>query len=141
MKRIVVMVVIILFSMSLSGQQTEPERQLVKQDYLLKSKNQKTVGWVLLGSGAAMFFTGIIVGSSNSSDNPNEWFGPNFETGATILLGGIVAGLASIPFFISSASNARKAAIISFNNQKILLPQYGRTAVITQPSVMLKIRI
>ena len=55
------------------------------------------------------------------------------------MIAGAATALGSIPFFISSAKNARRAAAISFNNQKILFPQQNTFVLKTQPTVTLKI--
>lgn len=64
----------------------------------------------------------------------------NASSGAAILLlGGIGTALGSIPFFISSAKNKRKAASIAICNQNIFLPLQNSFALNTQPTVTLKI--
>lgn len=114
-----------------------------KAYYLNKSKNQKTVGYVLAGSGAALIISGIIAGSGeDNNQDPNELdFGPDFEVGMWLLGGGIVVGLASIPFFISSSNNARKAAIIGISYQELKLPRSGGEVTVLQPAISLKVRL
>lgn len=109
-KKIVFSLLVITLGITVSGQQPEPVNKMTRQDYLQKSKNQKTTGWILLGGGTAMAVVGAIVfGQSDwlSEDDPNT------DLGGFLFVGGIVADLVSIPFFISSSSNARKAAAIS----------------------------
>ena len=136
MKKMILAFTIILFTAATISQTPAPS----KEYYLQKSKNQKTTGWVLLGGGTAMAVVGIILASS---DNPEsgDIYGPNFESGSLLLVAGLAADLISIPFFISSANNARKAANISFNHQKILYPQPGNFVVKSQPSITIRIRI
>lgn len=74
------------------------DTSLSKSDYLLKSKNQKTVAWVLLGGGTALFVAGVLIGSDTDE---GEWFGDNLEKGAIVAAVGAGALLGSIPFFIS----------------------------------------
>ncbi|HET9744507.1 MAG TPA: hypothetical protein VFP97_02275 [Chitinophagaceae bacterium] len=113
-----------------------------KEYYLTKSKNQKTVGYVLAGVGGALIVSGIIVGNGDNNNDPNELdFGPNFDVGLWLVGGGIASGLASIPFFISSGNNARKAATIGINHQKIKLPQLNGQETVFQPAISLKIRL
>ena len=109
--------------------------------WLNKSKNQRTTGYVLAGGGAALIISGIIVGNGDDNNNdPNELdFGPNFDVGIWLLGGGLVSGLASIPFFIGSTNNARKAATISINHQKIIIPQYNSQLKVVQPAISIKI--
>lgn len=134
MKKLIFLIVLSILTVN-SFSQTQ-NFNLSKEDYLQKSKNQKTVGWVLLAGGTTMAVVGIIVGNdSNMFDNNSS----DFETGAGLLVVGLVADLVSIPFFISSSSNARKAATISFGVQKIYSPQNNVLITKTQPSITLKI--
>ncbi|MBK6936002.1 MAG: hypothetical protein IPH18_03310 [Chitinophagaceae bacterium] len=96
------------------GQEATPGNQLTREDYLKKSKNQKTVAWVLLGGGAAMAVAGgIWFGESFSIDI----FGPdedNSEGAAgAVMVAGVAAMVASIPLFISSARNKGRAEKVS----------------------------
>jgi len=112
-----------------------------KDYYLTKSKNQKTVGYVLAGGGAALVISGLIVGNGDNNNDPNELdFGPNFDVGLWLVGGGIASALASIPFFISSGNNARKAATIGIGQQKIKIPQWNGQVTVLQPAISLKIR-
>ena len=111
---------------------------LSKEDYLKKSKTQKTVGWVMLGGGVAMTTIGYVIITQQVNDDPLN----AITTGqgyVVLMIAGAATALGSIPFFISSAKNARRAAAISFNNQKILFPQQNTFVLKTQPTVTLKI--
>lgn len=122
MKKVLLGVVITLSGISISAQQTEPGKQLTKQEYLDKSKRQKTTGWVLIAGGTAMAVTGAIIFEQSDFLSEDD---PETDLGGVLFAVGLVADLASIPFFISSGKNARKAATISFKNQKVLfLPQH-----------------
>ena len=66
-------------------------------------------------------------------------FGLDKSTGPVIVAAvGAGVALGSIPFFISSAKNKRRAAAISFNNQKILFPLQRFLVLKTQRAVTLK---
>ncbi|MBC6490371.1 hypothetical protein ACFSQD_08620 [Flavihumibacter stibioxidans] len=114
------------------------DTSLSKSDYLLKSKNQKTAAWVMLGGGTALFIAGVLIG--NDTDE-GEWFGDNLEKG--IIVAGVGAGLAlgSIPFFISSAMNKRRAAGLSIIHQKIMVPDQKSFKVARQPALSLTVRL
>ncbi|MDX1828995.1 MAG: hypothetical protein R3342_05555 [Lutibacter sp.] len=134
MKRLIFLIVLSILTVN-SFSQTQ-DFKLSKADYLQKSKNQKTVGWVLLAGGTTMAVVGVIVGNNSSLfDNNNS----DFETGAFLLVGGLITDLVSIPFFISSSSNARKAATISVQIQKIYLPQNNMILTKAHPTITLKI--
>jgi len=108
---------------------------LSKDDYLQKSKNQNTTGWVLLAGGTTM----AVVGLASFSDSYDYGSDTSTDIFGFMILGGILADLVSIPFFISSAKNARMAASISFKPQKILLAQHNNFTA--KPQVSLTLRI
>ena len=107
-----------------------------KQMLLEKSKSQKTAGWILLAGGAALGVTGAVVFAN--SDFLSESDG-NTDLGGFMMLGGSVAMLVSIPMFISSANNARKAATLTIGTQKLLIPHADKTALQLQPTIGLRI--
>ena len=74
---------------------------VVQTDYLQKSKNHKTAGWILLGGGSALLITGIMSGKNTSIDN--------WDTLGLIIIAGGGAVFGSIPLFVTSAINKRKA--------------------------------
>lgn len=73
--------------------------------YLKKHKTQKTIGWICLGSGAAMIFGGIAINSTEGWGEGNQYNG----LWLSVLGSGVV--LTSVPLFISSGSNKRKAEL------------------------------
>jgi len=77
---------------SLYAQQTAP----MKEELLLRSKHQKTAGFVLLGAGVLLFAIAA----------PGE---VSFDEAAVLAVGGGAAILGSIPLFLASGRNKRKA--------------------------------
>ncbi len=113
---------------------------LSKDYYLKKSKTQKTIGWVMLGGGAAMTTVSYLLLIKQAKD---DYFNAIMtgEGYVIVMAAGAATALGSIPFFISSAKNARKAATLSFNNQNILFPQQNTFVLKTQPTLTLKIQL
>lgn len=111
-----------------------------KAFYLQKSKTQRTAGWILLGGGALLAVSGGVLFSNNFQlfNNKND---DKAATGGVLFLTGLGCSLGSIPFFISAAHNANKAATISFNTQPILLPQQNNVVVKTQAAICVKIKL
>ncbi len=103
-----------------------------KEYFLERSKKQKTTAWILLATGSAAIITGAIIDSN--IDNEVQSF-----TGGFIEVGGIICTLTSIPFFISSSKNKKRAATLTINNQKILSPLNDLFVVKRQVSVSLNI--
>lgn len=141
MKRIIFFLAFLAFTVNSFGQ-TMQNPNFSKDYYLQKSKNQKNTGWVLLGGGVVMSVAGVI-GFSNSFDIDIFSDDSSSDTATDaygfLFLGGLATSSGSIPFFIGSASNARKAATITLGNQRIFLPQQNGIALGTQPAVSLKI--
>ncbi len=115
-----------------------------KEYYQLKSKHQKTTAWIMLGGGAGLFIAGGAVSANGFFDLFSGNFNKannNVGIGGTLAIIGAGSMLGSIPFFISSGKNARKAASISFINERILLPQKNTIASKIQPTISLKISL
>ncbi|PWA09596.1 tetraspanin family protein [Flavobacterium laiguense] len=133
MKKTFIFLILLLFIIK-GFSQTTPSTPFSKEDYLEKSKTQKTTGWIFLSAGLAITTVGII-GFANTDDiydNSTDTYGALILTGPLIALG-------SIPFFISSGSNARKAATLSLNYQPIHIPNQGSLVQSSQPSLSVTI--
>lgn len=129
MKNYIFLLIIIFSSIQLKSQDLNNLSEVIKTDYLQKSKNQNTIGWVLLGGGAAA----VVMGGTwhTGESNSDQIYTDNFDTQAFLILGGAVSALASIPFFISARHNKEKAKKVSLKikieslNCKYLKPNYG----------------
>lgn len=118
MKKIVISTMLLAFAIALFGQPDTASKPVPTQtDYLKKSKTQKTVAWIFLGSGAAIFAGGLIA-HYNQLNNPDDFdkalnatFVTDEGTGVAAL-GLLVAG-GSIPLFIVSSKNKKKAQAAS----------------------------
>jgi hypothetical protein len=108
--------------------------------YLAKSTHQKKIGTILIMSGAVMI---LVAGAIGTQDQSESSFGLPPHFGEKLLLGGagVVVGLSGVPFMISGARHARKAASIGISNQTILLPSGNTFVARRQPSVSLKITL
>ncbi len=126
---------VFLITTTLLGQNTINQEHN-KDYYLQKSKDQNKTAWILLSAGTVISVVGLI-GFSSTYDlwdysNKTDIYG-------YMMLGGGLLGSASVPLFISSGKNARKAATISFNNQPILCPTQNFCVQNPQPSLLLTI--
>jgi hypothetical protein len=117
--------------------QKQSDASHVMDDYYLqKSKGQKKTALIILGSGLGIAALGGLV---YLEENSGEGFYFDF-TGAWIAIGGGCVSLFSIPFFISSGVNARKAATLTLNDQSIFIPQLNTSARTNVPSASLRIK-
>ena len=114
MKKIVLSTMLVAIAIASFGQQDTASKPVLPQtDYLAKSKRQKTAAWVFLGTGVAVF-TGGLIAHYHHANNADDFedaiesaFGYDDEM-AVAGLGLMIAG-GSIPFFIDSSKNKKKA--------------------------------
>jgi uncharacterized membrane protein YfcA len=104
MKKLGICFLSLLLTAPVFAQQTNPAQPLTRQDYLQKSKNQKKAAWILLGGGTALIVTGLLTG------NKDEASFDEASTGAIFGIAGGVCAAISIPLFIASGRNKKKAA-------------------------------
>src|SRR4030095_9966408 len=97
MKKIMIYFLMLAIPPSSFCQKTNDSVSSVQTDYLQKSKNQKTTGWILLGGGTALIGTGFIVGDGKNSSFDDAAMGAVF---AGI---GLISTISSIPLFKASA--------------------------------------
>lgn len=95
MKKITLFSLLLLLSAATFCQQTTAP-PLTKAEYLQKSKGQKTAAWILLGVGVTC---AAIAAPGNVSLNSLP----------VLIIGGGGAAIGSIPLFIASSRNKRKA--------------------------------
>jgi len=144
MKKIIVSLTALIIGMSCFCQRAD-SLQAIKTDYLRKSKNQKTAAWVLLGGGIALTVTGMIIYSNaytNAVENDPWYFGTDANpTGAVIATVGLLSSAGSIPLFIASGKNKKRALAIStsFKMEKASMVQ--RAMVVRRSYPALSIRI
>ena len=90
--------------------------------YLKQSKQQRTIGWILLGTGLTL----SIIGANQVS---NDFFDES-TGGEALLLIGNLAAIGSIPLFISAAKNKGRAEIL-LRNQNVPMTGSSGTRVLS----------
>ncbi len=88
---------------------------------LLKSKKQKTTGWILIGGGAGLTVAGFIIGQKEAIKDPLGFYSGEQTSGAALIVIGAASMVGSIPFFIASGKNKRKAELM-LKNETFLNP-------------------
>jgi hypothetical protein len=114
MKKIIILTMLLAFVAVSFGQQITPKQDWKESEYYKKSKHQKTAAWILLGSGVALI-TGGLIAHANYINNQDDLFAEFTEVSNGEVIAGIgvlVAG-GSIPFFIMSSKNKKKAKAAS----------------------------
>ena len=128
MKKILLFIMLLIMSVAAFSQETKPSPTLTKQEYIQKSKNQKTTAFILLGVGA----TAIAIAAPGNV---------SLDLLPVLVIVGGVAAIVSIPLFIASARNKRKGMSLSFKN--VPAPQIQKRSFVYQtvPSLTLKINL
>jgi hypothetical protein len=117
MIKITIFAILFVVSATSFCQQIDPNGLSMRDHYQKKSKNQKTAAWFLLGGGTAMVVAARIVAQNQIENDPfgTVLFAKNLGGSAALFAGGICAALGSIPLFVASARNKKKAAEVSLN--------------------------
>jgi hypothetical protein len=138
--KLICLALLLCFSISLFSQQTTPT---VNTDYLKKSKNQKTTAGILLGGGTAFVLIGLALFPKNYSLFGGNSSSTESQAGvsAVMILAGGGSMLASIPFFIASSKNKKKAMSMSLKNQLVPVLQGDGFANRVIPSLIVKINL
>ena len=105
MKKIIICAMILVVSAHSFGQEINPPHQLTSQDYMAKSKKQKTKGWIFLGGGATLVITSVLL-YANSVKFPGTLLGLMNLTGLGMMC-------ACLPVFTHAMQNKKKALAIS----------------------------
>ncbi|HEY5771890.1 MAG TPA: hypothetical protein VIS75_04645 [Chitinophagaceae bacterium] len=96
MKKIIIYFLMLALPAISFCQKTNDTIPVVKKDYLAKSKSQKTAAFILLGIGV----TTLTIAAVGDLDLD--------ALGAVVVVGGVTT-IASIPLFIASGKNKRRA--------------------------------
>jgi hypothetical protein len=138
MKKATISLLIICVTHFSFSQQTATDVPKVQTDYLKKSKNQKTTAWILLGGGIGLILSGGIVNAHEVYD-PNSFDRTYSTKGTPLVITGVVAMAVSIPLFISSSKNKKKAMSVTFRNE--IKPQLIKSSFVYNPVPGLTIKI
>jgi hypothetical protein len=98
------------------GQKLEPSPTLSKQDYLRKSKKQKTAAWILLGGGFVLSTTGAVIAATEVTTETVGFIISGLagvaaeepkasNTSEILLYTGLASMVGSIPLFVAASKN------------------------------------
>lgn len=140
MKALFFGLIILTIPMTLLAQQNDMSLKLDRDALIKKSKNQKTTAFMLLGGGAAAVGLGAVLFDDNFVVLGDGDDGA--VTGSVIMMvGGSLAMLGSIPFFISSANNKQKAIQLDAGFKMEGVPKNMFTRLSYYPSVGVKVKL
>ena len=156
MKKIIFCSLLLVLTITTFSQQNIPSPTLTKQEYIKKSKSQKTAAWVLLGGGFTISTIGALTSLPKAGKDigyailiiPNALTGNlqpepqnNYTAQTILLIGGLTSMLSSIPLFIASGKNKTKAMSLSFKNEPSLQLQKSSFVYRYIPSLTLKFQL
>lgn len=133
MKQAFIFILFIIVASNSFGQDSAGVVSPASIDYVQKSKHQKTAAWIMLGGGLALAVTGVAVSASN-------W---ESSAGDVLLVIGGASMIGSIPFFIASGKNKKKARSMSTGLKMEHTPSIQRASVVNRsyPAVAVNIRL
>jgi len=114
MRKLIVCTLLLLVATFGYSQEPAPSQPLTKQDYLQKSKSQKTAAFIFLGIGAGLV---AIAAPGNVS----------FDVLPVLAIGAAAATACSISLFIGSAKNKRRAMEMTSQLTMQKLPAVANT--------------
>jgi energy-converting hydrogenase Eha subunit H len=156
MKKIAPFFLLMTLSASTFSQQINPSPALTKQDYLEKSKKQKTGAWLLLSGGFVMTTIGAGLAIDDAVDETSSALVTIFSLGLVepvsddkdntavanvLFFTGLAGMIGSIPLFKAAKRNNRNGMSLSFGNQKIPSLQKCSFVYNSIPSLKLKINL
>lgn len=143
MKKVIICVMLLLMAAATFSQQNNPAPALTKQDYHKKSNSQKTMGKIFLAGGGIISGIGIGIALSNLEGlfEPGSEPPKNEKLGDVLGYSGLGIMAASIPFFISSSKNKKKARSMSFYINPAKQIKNSNMVNISIPSLSLKVNL
>src|SRR5258706_10695840 len=142
MKKIFVFTLLLILTTTTFSQQTTPSPTLTKQDYLQKSKHQKTAALIMLGGGATLFIVGGVIAAHDVVDIfSGHLQNANNETAVILSITGAAALLGSIPLFIASSKNKKKGMSLSFKNEMIPSIVNNNPVYQSVPAISLRLKL
>lgn len=140
MKKVIICGMLLIVTCTTYCQLINPAPTLTKEDYYKKSYSQKTMGKIFLGAGGLIAGIGLGITLNNVGGIFDPASPPKNEKLADILgYSGLGIMAASIPFFISSSKNKKKARSMSYTINPAIQIKKGSMVNTAIPSLSLKI--
>lgn len=115
MKKLLLILLYLIFYFDISAQQTDTLYNIEVSMLLDKAKKQKNTAWTLLGIGIGASAIGGIIFTASLEDSWDSGDGSRLAQSVILSTAGGLCMWGSLPLFIASARNKRKAAaVISF---------------------------
>ena len=145
MRKTIMCTILFLIALSSFSQSTNSQPAFTQQDYLEKSKNQGRAGLIVLAAGVGLWVTSAIIpkgevvveGFNLGIIDTNKYKNDGVKN--AFFVAGTLTVLSSIPVFISSGTNRKKAMSVSFKNENAFV-MHNQTLVNTSvPAIGMKV--
>lgn len=153
MRKMIILSLALVFTTVAFAQPAAPKNQLTERDYILKSKQQKTAAWVLVGGGSELSADGLLTvtvetinkvnGSvADASESMNSYIKKS-HGGNQSFIRGLIDKVSSIPFFIKTSNYKRSSAGIYLSMKIESRPILQQAAVtkIKYPALAVKFNL
>ena len=144
MKQIILGAMLLILANSAFSQQNNHSPVLTKQDYGGKSKHQKTVAFIFLGAGTGLITTAIFIQPFYDFSKVGSTLmmpPPDYSYKTIFFITGLASMVASIPFFINSSKNKKKATTFGFRMEKAPSALQQSFVYHSYPALSLKINL
>ena len=157
MKQVITAIVLLAMSSALFSQQNVSSRSFTKEDYLRKSKGQRTAGIILVSTGATACLIGTTVAVADAVQNTSKDISrgignaldPGSEPavkhqhsgGGVIFLSGAVASIVGIAFLSEASKNKKRALSVSFKPEQTFRLQNYNLVSRSVPALSLTINL
>lgn len=142
MKKLFVWLTLLVYATTSFGQEI-PDPVYTKDYYLDMSHRQRITGLALLGGGTTLMLTGLLMGDDRHTDARtaalNFDFAPDEDGSMWLFIPGVIASVASVPFFVRASKYSQKAAAVTLTEQRILLPQQQSYSLKRQPAITVRV--
>lgn len=135
MKRLIILLLVVIIQFTIQAQKIDSVKvpSIERSQLLSKSKIQKAVGWVILGTGLpVVLITGYFLTAFDQSDIDETIV-------KKVFIASTVYTLVSIPLIRAGRLNKKRALAISLNNNEIALPHNTSIVVNMQPAISFQI--
>ncbi len=149
MKKIISFFFLVAFAATSFGQQIDQKHPLPNSDYQSKSKKQKKTATILLAVGAGLIVTSVVIPKGELTYDGICVLGvcddkyKNDGIKSAFFIAGGISALGSIPFFIASSKNRKRANALSasFKTDNIAIARSYNFTRINYPAFSLKIML
>jgi len=136
MKKTILFFLMVTMTTLLTGQSKNNYQAPPTNYFLEKSKNQRDIGFILLGAGTVAVSIPLIIWANSGWESTADI---NSPAGPISMLMGATMIVVSVPLFIAAGANKRKGMSVSIKNEAVSYCQQGTLLSKNVPSLSFEI--